>query len=306
MSTAGIDAAAAARQAALLRAMPAVFVLIWSTGFVVARLGMPHAPPMGFLAWRYALSVAAFGVWIAWARAPWPQGRRQWLHLAVTGVLMHAGYLGGVWAAVKGGLGAGLAALIVGLQPMITALWISARGHRHHVSGLQWLGLVLGLAGLLLVVWHKLQLGEARVHNVGLAVLALASITVGTLYQKRWVRPGDVRTANTVQLLAALAVTAPLALLESGPFDLHPELIGAMAWSVLVLTLGGSSLLVLLIQRGATTAVTSLMYLVPPCTAVMAWMLFGESLGAFVLAGIALTAAGVALVVREPRPRSRP
>ena len=306
MSTAGIDAAAAARQAALLRAMPAVFVLIWSTGFVVARLGMPHAPPMGFLAWRYALSVAAFGVWIAWARAPWPQGRRQWLHLAVTGVLMHAGYLGGVWAAVKDGLGAGLAALIVGLQPMITALWISARGHRHHVSGLQWLGLVLGLAGLLLVVWHKLQLGEARVHNVGLAVLALASITVGTLYQKRWVRPGDVRTANTVQLLAALAVTAPLALLESGPFDLHPELIGAMAWSVLMLTLGGSSLLVLLIQRGATTAVTSLMYLVPPCTAVMAWMLFGESLGAFVLAGIALTAAGVALVVREPRPRSRP
>lgn len=306
MSTAGIDAAAAARQAALLQAMPAVFVLIWSTGFVVARLGMPHAPPMGFLAWRYALSVAAFGVWIAWARAPWPQGRRQWLHLAVTGVLMHAGYLGGVWAAVKDGLGAGLAALIVGLQPMITALWISARGHRHHVSGRQWLGLVLGLAGLLLVVWHKLQLGEARAHNVGLAVLALASITVGTLYQKRWVRPGDVRTANTVQLLAALAVTAPLALLESGPFDLHPELIGAMAWSVLMLTLGGSSLLVLLIQRGATTAVTSLMYLVPPCTAVMAWMLFGESLGAFVLAGIALTAAGVALVVREPRPRSRP
>jgi drug/metabolite transporter (DMT)-like permease len=226
------------------------------------------------------------------------------MHLGVTGVLMHAGYLGGVWAAVKDGLGAGLAALIVGLQPMITALWISARGHRHHVSPRQWLGLVLGLAGLLLVVWHKLHLGEARLFNVGLAVVALASITAGTLYQKQWVQPCDVRTANTVQLLAAFAVTAPLALLETGPFDLHPELIGAMAWSVLVLTLGGSSLLYLLIQRGAATAVTSLMYLVPPCTAVLAWLLFGETLSLLVLAGLALTAAGVALVVRDPRPPS--
>ncbi|HSQ73237.1 MAG TPA: DMT family transporter [Rubrivivax sp.] len=293
---------AARRQAALLAAMPVVFVLIWSTGFVVARFGMPHAPPMGFLAWRYTLSVAVFLIWIVWARAAWPRGRAQWQHLAVTGVLMHAGYLGGVWAAVKDGLGAGLAALIVGLQPMITALWISARGQRHHVSGRQWLGLVLGLAGLLLVVWHKLYLGEARPYNVGLAVLALASITAGTLYQKRWVKPCDVRTANTVQLMAALAVTAPLAWLETEAFEMHPELVGAMAWSVLVLTLGGSSLLYLLIQRGAATAVTSLMYLVPPCTAVLAWLLFDESLGLLVLAGLALTAAGVALVVRDPGP----
>lgn len=296
------EAASMARQVALLNAMPVVFVLIWSTGFVVARFGMPHAPPMGFLALRYAFSVAAFLVWIVWARAAWPQGRTQWLHLGLAGVLMHAGYLGGVWAAVKDGLGAGLAALIVGLQPMITALWISARGHRHHVSGRQWLGLVLGLAGLLLVVWHKLHLGEARAYNVGLALLALASITAGTLYQKRWVQPCDVRTANTVQLLAAFVVTAPLALLETEPFEMHPELIGAMAWSVLVLTLGGSSLLYMLIQRGAATAVTSLMYLVPPCTAVLAWLLFGETLSVLVLAGLALTAAGVALVVRDPRP----
>ncbi|MEN9316736.1 MAG: hypothetical protein RIS35_3129, partial [Pseudomonadota bacterium] len=116
--------AASAQRDALLRAMPAVFVLIWSTGFVVARFGMPHAPPLGFLVLRYAFSVAAFLLWILWARAAWPRGRNQWLHLGVAGVLMHAGYLGGVWAAVKDGLGAGLAALIVGLQPMITALWI--------------------------------------------------------------------------------------------------------------------------------------------------------------------------------------
>lgn len=287
---------------ALLRAMPAVFVLIWSTGFVVARFGMPHAPPFAFLVVRYALSVAAFLVWIAVARASWPRGHRQWLHLGITGMLMHAGYLGGVWAAVKDGLGAGLAALIVGLQPVLTALWLSASGSSHRVSARQWLGLGLGLAGLVMVVWQKLSVGQASAFNVSVAAVALASITVGTLYQKRWVAPCDVRTANTVQLLAALVVTAPLAWFEHGRIDLHPELIGAMAWSVLVLTLGGSSLLYLLIQRGAATAVTSLMYLVPPCTAVLAWWLFDESLGPLVLAGLALTAAGVALVVRAPLP----
>lgn len=295
----------AARDDALLRAMPAVFVLIWSTGFVVARFGMPHAPPMGFLATRYALSVLAFLLWIVLARAAWPQGRAQWGHLAVTGVLMHAGYLGGVWAAVKDGLGAGLAALIVGLQPVLTALWVSSRGGggAGHVAPRQWAGLALGLGGLVLVVWNKLHLGEASALNVGLALLALASITAGTLYQKRWVQPCDVRTANTVQLAAAFAVTLPLALWESstawGGVTMHPELVGAMAWSVLALTLGGSSLLYLLIQRGAATAVTSLMYLVPPCTALLAWWLFDEALTPSVLAGLVLAAAGVALVVRS-------
>ena len=287
--------------AALLRAMPAVFVVIWSTGFVVARYGMPHAPPLSFLAWRYALSIAAFLLWIGFARAAWPHGRAQWLHLGVSGLLMHAGYLGGVWVAVKLGLGAGLAALVVGLQPLLTALWISASGQAHHVSRRQWLGLTLGLMGLLLVVLHKLGLGEATPANVACAAFALAAITIGTLYQKRWVTPCDVRTANTVQLLAALAATLPLALLEREPIVLHPELIGAMAWSVLVLTLGGTSLLYLLIQRGAATAVTSLMYLVPPCTALFAWVLFGETLTATVLIGLTLAAAGVALVVRGPR-----
>jgi drug/metabolite transporter (DMT)-like permease len=286
--------------------MPAVFVLIWSTGFVVARYGMPHAPPLGFLATRYGLSALCFVAWIALARVAWPQGRAQWLHLAVTGVLLHAGYLGGVWLAVKLGLGAGLAALIVGLQPLLTAMWLSGvgTGAAQRVSARQWAGLGLGLAGLLLVVWHKLGVGEAGWASVGCAVLALLSITAGTLYQKRWVQPCDVRSANCVQLLAALAATLPLALIEAysplGGWRWHPELAGAMAWSVLVLTLGGSSLLYLLIQRGAATQVTSLMYLVPPCTAVLAWLLFGESLGPGVLLGLVLSAAGVALVVRSP------
>jgi drug/metabolite transporter (DMT)-like permease len=286
-------------QAALVRAMPAVFVLIWSTGFIVARFGMPHAPPLGFLALRYALSVLAFLIWIAIARPAWPRNREQWLHLAVTGMLLHGGYLGGVWSAIKDGASAGTVALICGLQPVLTAIWVSVTGSEHRVSGRQWLGLALGLVGLILVVWRKLGVGEINALNLGLSLFALLSITIGTLYQKRFVAPCDVRTANTVQLLAAFIVTLPLALLEHEPIQLHPEFIGAMAWSVLALTLGGSSLLYMLIQRGAATQVTSLLYLVPPCTALMAWILFGEQLGAMVVAGLALTAIGVWLVVRR-------
>ena len=283
----------------LLASMPAVFVLIWSTGFVAARWAMPHAPPLGFLAVRYALSILAFAPWIWWSRAAWPRGRQQWLHLAVTGIFIHAGYLGGVWAAVKDGIGAGTVALIVGLQPLLTALWVAASGLGQRISARQWAGLTLGLGGLMLVVWHKLGMGEVRPANLALALLGLASITIGTLYQKRFVAPCDVRTANSVQLLAALVVTVPLALLENGVVDWHPELFGAMAWSVLALTLGGSSLLYLLIQRGAATQVTSLMYLVPPCTALMAWWLFGEVLSLRMLLGLVLAAAGVWMVVRD-------
>jgi drug/metabolite transporter (DMT)-like permease len=303
---------ASSRNDALIRAMPAVFVLIWSTGFIVARFGMPHSPPFSFLAMRYALSVLCFGVWIVLSRAAWPRDRQQVLHLAVTGVLMHAGYLGGVWASVKLGLGAGTIALLVGLQPILTALWV-ARGSSgapltgERVSPRQWIGLALGLGGLALVVWRKLGAGEVTAVNLSLAIFALLCITTGTLYQKRFIAPCDVRTANLVQLAAAFAVTLPLAVLESESMRwllpdgaVNGQLAGAIAWSVLGLTLGGSSLLYLLIQRGAATKVTSPLYLVPPTTAVMAWAIFNEALTAPMMLGMALTAAGVALVARAP------
>ncbi len=289
-----------ARQQALIRAMPWVFVVIWSTGFIVARYGMPHAPPMKFLATRYALSALCFGAWIAVARPAWPRDRAQWGHLAVVGMLMHAGYLGGVWAAVKAGMGSGLSSLIVGLQPVLTGVWLAATGGR--VTGRQWVGLALGFAGLALVVSSKFgRGGEAHWMNVGLALGALVSITIGTLYQKRHVLPCDVRTANAVQLGAAFLVTLPLALLEQEAMQWHPELVGALAWSVLALTLGGSSLLYLLIQRGAATSVTSLLYLVPPTTALFAWALFSEPITATMLAGTAITVMGVRLVVLTPK-----
>jgi drug/metabolite transporter (DMT)-like permease len=279
--------------------MPAVFVLIWSTGFIVARYAMPYAPPMKFLALRYALSILCFLPWIALSGVAWPRPRAQWGHLAVTGVLMHACYLGGVWAAVKAGMGSGLAALIVGLQPVLTGLWLSATGRV--ITPRQWLGLSLGFGGLVMVVSRKFgQGGEADLWNLSLAAGALLGITLGTLYQKRFVATCDVRSANVVQLAAAFLVTLPLALAESGAVIWNAELALAMAWSVLALTLGGSSLLYLLIQRGAATSVTSLMYLVPPMTALLAFSLFDEAITMMTLGGTAITALGVALVVRQP------
>jgi drug/metabolite transporter (DMT)-like permease len=283
--------------------MPWVFVLIWSTGFIVARYGMPHASPFRFLALRFALSVLCFLVWVGLARAAWPRGRAQWLHLAATGVLMHAVYLGGVWSAVKVGVGAGTVALLVGLQPVLTAMWMGAQSDRAGADALnapQWLGLMLGFGGLLLVVWPKLGAAELSLVGLALGIVGLVGITIGTLYQKRWVAPCDVRTASTVQLLGALAVSLPLAALEGEAIRWDGEFVLALAWSVFGLTLGGSSLLYLLIQRGAATRVTSLLFLVPPCTAAMAWLLFGESFGPLGLLGMALTAVGVALVVRQP------
>jgi drug/metabolite transporter (DMT)-like permease len=283
-----------------LRAMPAIFVLIWSTGFIVARYGMPYAPPLKFLAVRYALSLVCFGVWVALAKVAWPKGRAQWGHLAITGVLMQAGYLGGVWAAVHAGMGAGLVALLVGVQPVLTAIWLSLNGGR--ISTRQWAGLVLGFAGLVLVVSRKFGQGaEVNALTMALAVFALLSITAGTLYQKRFVAPCDVRSASAVQMAAALLVTLPFAAMESQGIEWNAHSTGAMAWSVLALSLGGSSLLYMLIQRGTATAVTSLLYLVPPCTAVMAWLLFAEPITLVTLLGIGLTAIGVSLVVRSER-----
>ena len=242
------------RDDGLIRLMPAVFVLIWSTGFIVAR------------------------------------------------------YLGGVWAAVKAGMGSGLAALIVGVQPILTAIWLSMLGNSGvggPVNRRQWMGLTLGFAGLAMVVSRKFGEGSPgdMVNSVNLAYAlgALVSITAGTLYQKQFVRPCDVRSANTVQLMAAFFVTLPLALMELEPMGWTADLYGAMAWSVLGLTIGGSSLLYLLIQRGAAASVASLMYLVPPSTALLAWLLFDEPVTLFTVMGILLTALGVSLVIRPAR-----
>ena len=275
---------------------------------MVAKYGLPYAPPLTFLSIRYALSLLCFLFWVVLARVSWPRGRQQWLHLAVSGVLIHAGYLGGVWMAIKAGMGSGLASLMVGLQPVLTALWVSTMastdGGEEKVTQRQWLGLALGLGGLVLVVSRKFgSTQEVTAFTLVAITIALLSITAGTLYQKRFVQPADVRGANAVQIAAAFVVTLPLALFETEAVNWTTQFIGAMAWSVLVLTLGGSSLLYMLIQRGAATAVTSLLYLVPPCTALMAWLLFAEPITVVTVLGTVVTALGVSLVVRTAKPQ---
>mgnify|MGYP003333290205 FL=1 len=283
-----------------LGAMPVIFVGIWSTGFIVARYGMPNSPPFAFLWLRFAFSILCFLPWIWISKVPWPSDKKQWLHLGVTGIFLQAGYLGGVWSAVKGGMGSGLSALIVGLQPVLTAIWLSSQGGQ--VTRRQWLGLLLGFVGLSMVVSHKLEGGiEVTPFSLSMAFMALAAITIGTLYQKQFVKPCDVRTASSVQLMAAWLVTLPLAMMETESIQWNHQMLYAMAWSVLCLTLGGSSLFYMLIQRGAAASVTSLMYLVPPTTAVLALILFGETMTWVTLLGILVTALGVSLVVRQPK-----
>lgn len=226
-------------------------------------------------------------------------------HQAVTGTLVHAVYLGGVFWAIKHGLPAGVTALIVGLQPLLTAVSVGPLlGER--VSGRQWLGLLLGLGGVTMVVGEKLGLGAsaglAGVEPIALsgAILALLGITAGTLYQKRFGGGTDLRAATFIQYMAAAVVMGAAALLlETGEIQWTGEFIFALGWLTLVLSLGAISLLMTLIRLGEAARVASLFYLVPPVTAVTAWALFGETLGPLALAGMAVAVMGVALVVAK-------
>jgi drug/metabolite transporter (DMT)-like permease len=288
--------------------MPFVFVFIWSTGFISARLGMPYSPAMSFLAIRCALSVLCFLIWIGlstgFKNITWPSSRQQLIHLLVTGVLVQAGYLSGVWLAIKSGMGAGLTALIVGLQPILTALWVGLISKQERVSRWQWTGLGLGFAGLALVVSGKLVAGlEVTPFTLGWTIFSLIAITVGTLYQKQYVEPMDVRVGNGIGLAGAAVVCLPFALLDTAPMIWHPQLMLAMGWAVLGLSLGGSSLFYLLVQRGAATSVTSLLYLVPPTTAAIAWLLFDEHISLVTIAGTLLCAVGVWFVVKPAEHR---
>ena len=277
-------------------ALPALFVLLWATGFIGAKFGLPYAPPLTFLLLRFALVIALMAV-IAWVmRAPWPRGA-QAVHVAIAGVLLQAGYLGGVFCAIDLGMTAGLSALIVGLQPILTAVFASSVGEQ--VSRRQWTGFVLGFGGVVLVVWNKIGYAGFGWEAVACASVALASITAGTIYQKRYCGAQDLRTQSVVQFIAAGAVLLPLAwLFEQRPIVWSGQFLFALGWLVVVLSLGAISLLLVLIRRGATTQVASLMYLVPPATALMAWAWFGEVLTPLGLAGMVVAVIGVALVVR--------
>jgi drug/metabolite transporter (DMT)-like permease len=275
------------------------FVLLWSTGFIAAKLGLPYAGPFTFLALRFAI-VALILVAVALAtRAPWPRSGADIAHLAATGALVHACYLGGVFYAIGQGVPAGVSALIVGLQPLLVGV-LAHRLLGERLGAVEWLGLLLGFGGVVLVVWEKLGSGVGTPAGVAANVVALAGMTAGTLYQRRHGGKADLRTGNAVQFAAGFALTLALAAaFETGRVAWTPAFVFALGWSVVVLSLGAITLLYLLIRRGGAARASSLIYMTPPCTALMAWAVFGETLSPPALVGMALTAAGVAMVHRR-------
>lgn len=275
-----------------------LFVVLWSTGFIGAKLGMPHAEPMTFLTVRFLFTVPAFFLWVTLARAPWPSLDQLWM-AALIGVLIHGIYLGGVFQAISFGTEAGVSALIVSLQPIVTAI-LARQFLNERLGPVQILGMALGFVGVALVVTRKLDAGIGDLRGVGLCVASLLAISVGSVLQKT--RGADIpqRSGTLVQFAAAGILVSVLAsCFETREIDWHPEFIFAIGWLVLVLSLGAVTLLYVLIQRGAASNVASLFFLVPPSTALIAWALFGETFGLIELAGMAVASLGV-LMVNKP------
>jgi drug/metabolite transporter (DMT)-like permease len=283
---------------------PLLFVLLWSTGFVGAKLGLPYAEPFTFLVIRFALAGSLLAAITLALRAPWPRSRSAVGHSAVVGLLLQGAYLGGVFNAIHAGMSAGLAALIVGMQPLLTSILGQALlGER--VVLRQWFGLGLGLVGVALVVGAPLVTGAAGMGQVtpfalAAVLLALLGGTLGTLYQRRFCRDVPLLGGTTIQSLAAGTIMLPAALLtETMQIQWTPSFLFAMAWLILVLSLGATLLLMALIRRTSAARVASLFYLVPPATAIQAYFLFGERLDALALLGMTIAVAGVALVLRR-------
>ncbi len=286
------------------RFAPAVFVFLWSTGWIVAKYAAAHADPLTFLAVRHALAALAFAGVCLLLRAQWPRTASQISHAIVSGIFLHGLYLAGVWYAIGRGVPAGLSGIIAGLQPLLTALaapfFVGER-----LARVQKAGLGLGFAGIVVAISPQLM----DVFDRGLAglflpvminLVAMVSATYGTLYQKKYLQEGDLFSTATLQFIGAFAVTLPLAIgLEDLRFDWTKEAILAMAWSVLGVSMGAVALLLYLIRRGQVSRAASLIYLMPPVVAIEAAIMFGEALTWPMIAGTAVVVAGIYLVNRK-------
>ena len=281
--------------------VPGLFVILWSTGYVVVRLTMPDAGPVRFLAWRFGAAAVLLAAAAFLVRAPWAARAVDYGHLAVVGLLVHGIGLGGVWVALDLGVEAGVAALVMGAQPLLTAaLAIGLIGERIDRRGAA--GLALGFLGVTLVIHHKLA-GVGDPTGLAVVVAGVVGMTLGVLYQKRRCAHIDLVTGSAVQLAFAGAACLVLAWwIDDRPVEWTPRIFAVLGWSVLVLSIAATLLLYRLLQRGDASRVASLLYLVPPVTALMAWAAFGETLAPLTLAGMALTAVGVALVAAPPPP----
>ena len=281
----------------MITAAPIAFVLLWSTGFLGAKYGMPHAEPFTFLAYRFAIATVLFILVLMVMRVPWPRDRQTWIHAAVVGLLMHGVYLGGVFYAIDNGTSGGISALIVGVQPVLTAVFAGLI-LSEHLSIRAWFGMVLGFVGITLVVWQ--QAGDTGGWvGVTSCIAGLIAVTAGTLYQKRFGTTIDLRVGSAIQFAAAAVLMWALAFLfESFHFDWNTESILTMVWMVVGLSLGAVTLLYILIRRGAASKVASLFYLVPPTVAIETYFLFGETLTPMALVGMGVAVIGVALVTK--------
>ena len=288
------------------RIAPALFVLLWSTGWIVARYAAPHADPLLFLSLRYASAAAVFVVFCLIVSAEWPKTRAEWGHATFSGVLLHAIYLGGVWWAIAHGVPTALSGLIAALQPLFTALAAPYVVGERLTTG-QKIGIGLGLVGLMIAIVPGLaaldpaQIGAAIV-PLAVNIVAMVAVTAGTLYQKRYLQTGDLRTIATLQYLGALVVTVPAALLlEDLRIVWNFEVFAALAWSVFGLSLLAVALLLYLIRRGQVSRAASLIYLVPPTVAIQAFLYFGEDLPLPMIVGTVVVVIGVYLTNRKPK-----
>jgi drug/metabolite transporter (DMT)-like permease len=278
--------------------VPWVFVVLWSTGFVGARLVVGDADPLAVLTVRFALAALCALAIVLVTRARW-MGWRMAGHVGIVGVLLHGVYLGGVFWPIAEGLPAGVSALIVGLQPIVTACLVGALlGER--VARLQWIGLGLGLAGIALVLWERLAIGGVSLASVAVSFVALAAITAGTLYQKRFCTGVPIWPAAVVQYAAATVVVGiGTVAFEEFRIEWTAKVIGGLAYMVLVLSIGAVSLFMLVIRRSSAAQTASLLYLTPPLAALEAYLVFGEELRVLAIAGLVVAALGVFLVVRN-------
>ena len=280
---------------------PPLFVLLWSSAFVGAKFGLPHAEPMTFLAIRFALVTVLFAIIARALSAPWPSSWRQAGHIAIVGTLVQGIYLGGVFVAIHRGVPAGLASLIVGLQPILTAV-LAGRLLGERTSARQWGGLALGLAGVAMVLGERMEAAAIDPLGLVICVFGLVAISVGTLHQKRYASSMHVASGSAIQNLTATILTLIGALaFETMEVEWVPAFTLSLAWLTIVVSIGAFSLLMMMIRLGEAVKVVSLFYLVPPTTALLAWIAFDERIGLVGGVGIAVTALGVALVVRSAK-----
>ena len=285
------------------------FVAVWGSGYLATKVGLQYAPPFTFLTLRFLLGIVLLLPLLAWwqRRQPlrWPATPRDWWHVVVAGLLMHAANLGGSHYAQYLGMSAGVTALVLAAQPLVTA-FVAAALMGERLRPFQWFGVFTGLLGVALVVWHKIDVRAISGPALLAVLTSLTAITAGTLYQRHFCPQADLRSAALVQFAATAAVLAPLAAgIEQFAVRWHWALLGAIAFLVILASIGAVNALHTLMRRGEATRVTSLLYLTPVFAVALEWLMFGVVPTALTVVGIVVTCAGVALVARQPVPARR-